>query len=230
MANKKNPTFRTPRGIAHYPRLNDPDTKFHAPGIYKADIRLTDEQAQPLISQIQEWAREKMGEELPVSESIIKKKGKFRPNEDNNVFQPDFDRETGEMTGDWVFMLRCKNQLYKDKKTGEEKLWDRRPKIFSASGKPANKAKVGGGSEMAVVYEVYVGEISTGEPYMALQPVAVQVYKLVEWAKSEASAADYGLEAEEGWDPEDDFADDMEDDNGADEGIADDLAEGEDAF
>lgn len=229
MAKKKTPTFRTPRGIAHFPRLNDPDTKFHKHGVYKADILLTDEQAQPLIKQVQEWALDKMGEELPVSDTIIKKKGKYRPNEDNNVFQPDFDPDTGEMTGNWVFKLRVKNYTYTDKKTKEEKLWDRRPKVFSASGKPAMKAKIGGGSEYAVVYEVYFGKVSTGELYMALQPVAIQLYKLVEWSAGGASAADYGIEADEGWEPEDDFSDDMADDD-ADDDADDGMEDGEDDF
>lgn len=228
---KKNklPTLRIPRGLAVYPRLDTPDTKFHGPGVYKADVRLTAEAAEPIIAEIQKLAVELMGEELPVSDSIIKKKGKFRPNEDNSVFQPHFDSETGEMTGDWVIMCRVKNQEVKDKRTGEDRLWDRKPKLFTASGKPANKAKVGGGSIMSVVVEVYVGKIHTGEPFMSLQPQAIQIYKLVEWTSGDADASDFGFEAEDGWEgDDDDFDMGDDDDNSSDED--DDLNEGEDDF
>lgn len=225
--------FRTPRGIAVYPRLNTPDTGFHKHGVYKADLRLSGKAAQELIDHIQAQAVEKFGEKLDVSTSIIKKKGKYRPNEDNNCFQPAFDHETGEMiAGEWVFMFRAKNHEFKDKKTGEMRMWDRKPDMFSASGKPVPKAKVGAGSEYAVVYEIFHGKTSAGDDYLQLQPVAVQIYKLVEFQSgSNASAEDYGLEAEEGWDPEEDEDDDMiERDDTADDQDDDDLEEGEDDF
>lgn len=231
MAKKKEVvTYRTPRGIAVYPRLDTPDTKFHDLGVYKADLRLTGAAAQELIDMIQEIAVKEMGEKLPVSDAIVKVKGKYRPNEDNSCFQPEFDKETGKMTGDWVFYFKAKNHEVKDKKTGEVRLWERKPAIFSASGKKVTKVKIGGGTEYAVVFEVYVGKVSTGEPFMSLQPMAVQVYKLVEYkGGGDATAADYGIEASDGWDPEEDESDlptngieTNDDASGDDEGLAQD--------
>jgi hypothetical protein len=53
--------FTTPRGIASYPKLLKPDTKFNAEGVYKTGLILDEEAAQPLIEQIEEVFTEEFG-------------------------------------------------------------------------------------------------------------------------------------------------------------------------
>ncbi|MGN6548402.1 MAG: hypothetical protein ACTHJ3_00695 [Pararhizobium sp.] len=229
MAKKDVVTYRTPRGIAVYPRLDTPDTKFNEHGTYKADLRLSGKDAKDMIAMIQGLAVELLGEELPVSDTIIKKKGKFRPNEDNNCFQPDFDPETGKLTGDWNFFFRVKNHMVKDKKSGEQRLWDRKPAVFTAGGKLVTKrVRIGAGTEYAVTFEAYKGKISTGEPYIALQPHAVQVYKLVEFVPGNSiDAAALGIEQADGWEPEEDEEDSVGTDNGTTEDSSSNEDQGE---
>ena len=53
------------RGVAVYPALNRPDTKFDELGQYKADVKLSAEDAAPLIAKIQAVAKEHMGKVMP---------------------------------------------------------------------------------------------------------------------------------------------------------------------
>ena len=46
-------TITTPAGVARYPHLNRPDTKFDEIGVYKVNLELTAEEAEPFISQVE---------------------------------------------------------------------------------------------------------------------------------------------------------------------------------
>lgn len=50
MAKKKK--FVTPAGIAVFPRLNRPDTKYNEYGTYSADLRIPVEEAKPLLKEL----------------------------------------------------------------------------------------------------------------------------------------------------------------------------------
>jgi hypothetical protein len=50
MANK---TLTTPAGIARFPSLNRPDTKFSEVGVYKVNLEMSSEDAEPFIKQIE---------------------------------------------------------------------------------------------------------------------------------------------------------------------------------
>jgi hypothetical protein len=90
MSNKKNTTFRTPKGTAVYPWLNVADTQFDAAGVFKVDLRMTKEQAKPLVDAVKAAADEAFGAKantatLPfktddqTGDIIVKTKSKFRP-------------------------------------------------------------------------------------------------------------------------------------------------------
>ncbi|WP_391564511.1 hypothetical protein [Sinorhizobium meliloti] len=210
MAKKETPKYRTPRGIAVYPRLDNPDTKYNKHGTYSAKLKLPVADAKPFIAKLQEIAKPHFGKPLPIKKNPCW------------FYEKVTDEETGEEseTGFVIFNLQVKNREVKDKKTGELKLWDRKPVLFSASGKVVKKARVGAGTEYAVTFEIYLGKDNDGNPTMQLQPTAVQIFKLVEYASGGASVnpADYGIEAEEGgWEPEeDDGSDDSQDEGGSD--------------
>ena len=56
--NKRNPKVTTPKGIAVWPWLNEPDRKFNANGEYKVNLQMAHEDAQPFIEKLQEIHKE----------------------------------------------------------------------------------------------------------------------------------------------------------------------------
>ena len=74
--------FTTPKGIAQYPWLSKPDTKFNEEGEYKVNLVLTKEDAAPIIEQINAAFSENLKEEVkkndgkPTGNVIIKFKSK----------------------------------------------------------------------------------------------------------------------------------------------------------
>ena len=52
MSKKKNVRITTPTGVAQWPRLNEPDTKFDKDGVYSVGLRLPKDDAGELISTI----------------------------------------------------------------------------------------------------------------------------------------------------------------------------------
>lgn len=86
---KKTP-FKSAKGTAMYPWLNNPDTQFDAAGQYKVNLRMSKEEAQPLIDAVKEAANEAFGPKansakLPfktdeeTGDTIVVTKSKFQP-------------------------------------------------------------------------------------------------------------------------------------------------------
>ena len=44
----------TPIGVAMYPKLTEPDYKFNTAGVYSVKLQLTEEEAEPIITEIKE--------------------------------------------------------------------------------------------------------------------------------------------------------------------------------
>lgn len=61
MANTKFTKFVTPKGVAGYPKLLVPDTKFNADGVYTVTLTMGPAEAQPLIDKINEAFTEEFG-------------------------------------------------------------------------------------------------------------------------------------------------------------------------
>ena len=47
-----NKTFTTPKGVAYFPYISQPDTKFDEAGVYKVNLCLPKEEAEPVIKLI----------------------------------------------------------------------------------------------------------------------------------------------------------------------------------
>lgn len=167
----------TPVGVAVYPHLSRPDTKFHDLGQYKADILCSVEEAKPLMTKLLEFWKMNTGSAA----------NKF----DNFMFTLDTD-EDGEPTGKVLFKLRVKNKLSRD-----GSVWDRKPKMFDAALTPCNSANPYGGSKMAVNFEAYAWSTKDGKKGVSLQPVAVQIVELV--SGKQGDAGDFGFAATEGF-------------------------------
>lgn len=170
--------FSSPKGVAVYPRLTTPDTKFDELGTYKADIAVPVEEAKGFMDQMRKIAKAHTGKAVPAK--------------NNTMWTYEEDKETGEETGRVIFKFRVKNKQLKDGST-----WDRKPVQYDAK---RNKIDVNpwGGTVMKVAGEVYcwTAGAKTG---VSLQPSAVQVIDLVEGSES---ASDFGFDDEDGFEQE----------------------------
>jgi len=195
-------TMTSPRGIAVYPRLNSPDTKFDDLGSYKSDLRIATDAAQPFLEKLHKVFKSWTGKNHPRNPERDNKNALYYVERDED------DNETGFV----VIKFRVKNKM-----TKKGELWDRRPAQFDAKGKPiTNPKSVGGGTELIVSFEVYQWQSPTGGKGISLQPEAVQILKLVEF-NSQKDASAYGFAAQDdGYSDEDDdgpFGDTTDDDD-----------------
>ena len=146
------------RGIAVFPALNKPDFKFHTElGQYKADVRLSLEDAKPHMERLSKLYKEWTGTDLKPTKT--------------NLWKFEEDSE-GERTGNVIFQIKCKNV-----RTKKGEVWDRKPKQYDTQNNLINE-QIWGGTEMVVGAEVYQWTSGDGKG-MSLQPIAVQVINLV---------------------------------------------------
>lgn len=175
---KTSQTMMSPKGIAVYPRLNQPDTKFDELGAYKADIAVPSEEAKPLIAKLQAIHKAHTGKAASVAS--------------NPMFMNEVDKETGEETGRVIFKFRVKNRL-----TKRGDLWDRQPKVFDAKGNMLSTVpNIGGGSTLKVFFEIYEWKTPDGKPGVSLQPIKVQLLDLQEFSGGDT---DNPFDEEEGF-------------------------------
>lgn len=186
MANKKREhTFSevTPRGVAVYPHLDAPDTKFDAAGVYTLKLNLPAEEAEPIIEKL-EQLREEFREKVKEQANGKKVKDADLPVSENE-------------DGTFTFSFKMKASGEKDGRK-----WTRKPAIFDASGIPVKAGvKVGGGSIVRVAFEAsafYTALVGLG---VTLRLNAVQIIELKSWG--ERSATQFGFEQEDGFSFED---------------------------
>lgn len=180
----------TPRGQAVFPKLNEPDTKYDAAGVYQVKLAYdpNDPVVQKFITKL-EAAQAQLFEEFK-AEKPIHKKFKLSP-----VYTEELDKE-GDETGRILFNFKMKASGV-SKKTGKK--WERKPPIFDASGKPMpNPPEIWGGSELKVSFEAVPGPVQSSKLFfLSLRMNAVQVLELV--SAGGASAESYGFGEEDGY-------------------------------
>jgi hypothetical protein len=190
------------RGIASFPWLNTPDTKFEPDGVFRTKVRMPVEAATPIIERLEEIV------EATVAEEQQKKKGKKVKRTDLPwQFLTD---EDGEPTGDVEFSTKIKASGTREDGTK----WTRKLAVFDARAKPCD-AKVGAGSELIVSVEprgFFVPALGAG---VSLRLEGVQVLKLVEFGGKSADALgftahDDGYTVEADGAAEDEAADDAD--------------------
>lgn len=191
----------SPRAILVFPRLNRADTKYNEHGTYSADARLDMSEAstKALLEQISKHYKAHTGSAHP----------KFAPRKDKEaVFYFDQNDEGEFDKSSVVLKLRAKNMM-----TKKGELWDRKPKLFDAKGKPlSGSLKVGGGTSAKVAFEIDLGTITkTGVKFVRLIPTAVQIIDLVEFGNESASA--FGFGEEDGFSADDDENEDFSNEN-----------------
>jgi hypothetical protein len=186
MTKAKNPRYTTPAGIAQYPYLTKPDTKFNPDGEYKISLEVKDPNAAaPLMSFLDEQ----------LDASIAKAK---KENPGKRIKEGEAPYQVNDETGAVTFRFKLKAKV--TPKQGDP--FEQRPAIFDAKGKPLQDAKIGGGSKVKVAYELVPYYTAIAGAGVSLRLKAVQVIDLVEFSGG-ASADAYGFGEEEGYEAED---------------------------
>ena len=165
--------FTTPKGIAQYPWLSKPDTKFNEEGEYKVNLVLTKEDATPVIEQINAAFAENLKVQMKENGKDIKTA--------NPPYMNELD-DDGKPTGNVIIKFKSK-ALYP-------------PAIFDAKGDVMKDSNIWGGSEIRVngsIAPYYVKLIGAG---VALRLRAVQVIQYVEGGTG--SADRFGFEEVDG--------------------------------
>lgn len=177
----------SPKGVAVYPWLNKPDTKFKAAGEYRLGLRMSAEAAAPMIAVLE-----------PQHKAAVAAAKKNPKNKNKQLvtwpfYKPVLD-DNGDETGEVEFNFK---RLASGISAKNGEAWAVVPDLFDAKGKPLSKsAKVYGGSIVKVAYTVgsYDKPVGNG---ISLRLESVQVIKLVEGSGRSASAYGFGDEGDD---------------------------------
>jgi len=224
MARAKAERYTSPKGIAVWPRLNEPDTKFKATGEFSTKLAYEADDAAflALVAKL-EGIRDIAFAQF-ISENPKKKKtAKVAP-----VAREELD-EDGEETGRMTLTFKMNHKITSKAKG---KTYTLTPDIFDALKRPLkNPPNIGGGSTLRVSFEVFPCFVeSAKEFHTSLRMVAVQVIDLVEFGTRDG--ASYGFDEEEDGfagsekqaakpEPKSDDSDDDGDGDGDDDGDVD---------
>jgi hypothetical protein len=200
----------TARGIAVFPQLNEPSTKFDSNGVYECRLRYAADDA--FIDTFRERAQKVIDAKFNEVVKQLNDEGKAgvaaKVTKLPAPVAVEEDQATGDETG-FVTIKAKKTASGISKKTG--KPWKSKPDIFDARGnKLTNAPAIGGGSEMKMNVELF-GYYNAKDKQVgcSVRLNGVQVIKLVQYGARDAGG--YGFGAEEDGDDlsgmEQDFAD-----------------------
>jgi hypothetical protein len=175
-------TITTPKGIAKYPHVNEPNTRFNPMGEYSCSIVVSDEDGTAFRAKIEELFDAEYERECIIHKKKLKKSQHFPVAQDED--------------GQWL--VKTKQVSKVETKSGDVYTFD--VKLFDASGQPvkSENCRVGSGSQVRCSIEPrtwYNPSVGFG---MTLSLRAVQVIELVE-SSGGSSADSFGFDAEEGF-------------------------------
>lgn len=176
-----NKTFTTAKGIAYYPYISAPDTKFDEQGHYKVNLCLSEEDAQPVIELIKQSVVEG-----------IKALKKDKPNMEIKQAPLPFSKEVdddGDPTGNVIIKFKSK-AAYK-------------PAVFDSKGNMMTNSNIYGGSEIKVNGSCAFYHTAMLGAGVSLRLRAVQIIQYVEGA---SGATKFGFEEVEGFTIEEDVS------------------------
>jgi hypothetical protein len=195
MAGKRKKVLNvTPIGVAVWPHLHSPDTKFDKDGVYRVQLAYGAEsaEAKKLVSMIDAWVVKAIE-----AENEQRVKDEKKPLVGKQIKYADLPykmelNDEGEETGRMLFNFKLKAKG----KTREGEVFERKVALYLKGGAPLPKdKKIGGGSALQVSYEAnpfYTGGLGAG---VSLRMEAVMVHELVEWAQRDASG--YGFDVDD---------------------------------
>jgi hypothetical protein len=173
---KKNIRVVSPKGLASYPFINKPSTKFNPDGEYSIKLIVPKDEARGFANEIK-----KVVADYEVEQKSLLKKDKLK--HADLPYQVDGDN----------VVFRFKNAAVIKTRSGET--WEQKVAIFDAKGNPCTEM-VGSNSVVKVACEIapfYVPALGVG---VSLRLKAVQVLELVSPSML-TSATSFGFTAEE---------------------------------
>jgi len=169
MAKNQYEKMVSPAGIAVWPYLNSPDTKFDngGAGEYKVSVKLTEAAAQPVIDKLQKILDQYQAEEISQNPKVKQ----FTP---RLPIEEEVD-DQGNLTGNWLLKVKQKAQI-----TTANGIVDMKVALFDAKRRPTN-AEIGGGSTLKVATTIVPYTMPSNKAVgISLRLNAVQVINLVE--------------------------------------------------
>lgn len=151
----------TPKGVAIWPKLTSPDTKFNPLGVYQVDLAVPFEEAEGFMKKLAAIHKDHTG--------------KVPAKAENTMWKMEIDEETGDETGRVIFKCKIKNIQRKD-----GTVWDRKPVLWDAKGNRIQNVNMGSGTVMRLKISVYAW-MASGKKGVSLQPLQVQVIELKEF-------------------------------------------------
>jgi hypothetical protein len=167
----------TPIGTAVYPHLNEPDTKFEDDGVYTTQLRLTAEEAEPVIEKLESMYETEY-------DKFCKEKKKPKLKQADRPWSEEYDDE-GNETGHYLFRFKMKAKTRK----GAEL----RPVLFDSKCQPLSE-NIGGGSKMKVSFEPHCWLVPALGVGISLRLRGVQVLELIEYGGASAKSLGFGEE------------------------------------
>lgn len=210
MANKDFPSikFYTPKGVAVWPRLVRPDTKFNEDGVYKTDLAFDaeDSAASKMFATLEKYR------DVEFKKWAVANKKKAKTATIAPVAVEETDDE-GDPTG--RRLLRTKLPAMVRPKKGEP--FTLKPSYWDASKTRVPQKKcpdIGGGSTIRLKVEARTYFMETSKTFgVTVRIIAVQIINLVKFDGDAAGFDDEedGFEAEAGGADDDEDAEDAED-------------------
>jgi hypothetical protein len=158
--------FVTPKGVAVWPHLNKPDTKFNAEGEYTVKLRLPAAEATGLIAQLEK-----------IRDDYKDEAAKQDPKVARYNLAPVYDEEVddqGNLTGNYLFKFKQKAII----KTRKGDTLRMKVALFDAQRQPTS-AQVGGGSIIKIAGVAFGYAMPTTKMVgVSLRPEAVQIIEL----------------------------------------------------
>lgn len=193
--------FMSPTGVAVWPKLGQPDTKFNPDGgDFTISVQLSAEEAAPLIEQFEKYREAAVADYR--KDGKIKQKARVKAG--SLPIKPETDKEGAE-TGNFLFSAKMKHIVRP--RNGEP--FKQRPKVFDSQGK-LMPPDIGGGSRVKVAADIF--------PYLLSGAVGVtarlKAVQVLEFKASGQSFAGFGFSKEnEGFVSDEEFVMGAEDSN-----------------
>ena len=169
-------------GVAVWPHLTKPDTKWKEEGEFHTKLRIDADTAEPMLARLEAMQEQ----ELKVAQK--KAKGKKAKPADLPI-QPEYDDE-GEETGYYILKAGMKASGT-SRKTGQK--WQRKLPLFDGKGKPVpSSVAVYSGSVLNLAVEPKAWTNPKAEVGVKLYLEAVQIINLVNGSGSSANTFGFG--------------------------------------
>ena len=180
----KRKTITTPVGVAIWPKLNEPDTRWKAEGEFTCTVRLSKADAAPVLKEIGDFHDKAYS-------WFCQNQGKNKLKKANNPYT-EVENDSGEKTGEVDFKFKLKHRV----ETRRGDTFTQTVALFDSDGTPMQDL-IGGGSKLRVRGEMnpwFTASLGFG---ISLWVKAVQVQELVE-PTGGGTAAAHGFDVIDG--------------------------------